>query len=161
MTSFTIIVSPFAFLGLGSLVDSVANYLETKIAFRRFGLIFRTLTVVFICFFVVNLSKIANYHTGWKPDDNCNRKCEFDEMRFIATLQDRLKNEKYVVFNARARFNGHIPVMFYTNYVAYDIVPTEKQLTEVRSKGYKIAILDNDSLPGYIVENAGIVKVRN
>ena len=160
MTSFCIIVSPFAFLGLGSLVDSTANYLKTRIAFSHFEVLFRSIVVILICFFVLNLSKIENYHTMWKPDDNCNRKAELAEMVFIGKLKDQLKNGKYAVFNATARVNGHIAVMFYTDYIAYDFIPTREQIALIKPEDYKIAILDNDTLPDYIRDNPEILKIK-
>jgi hypothetical protein len=49
--------------------------------------------------------------------------------------------------------------MFYTNYVVYDIVPNQEQLKQVWAKGYRIAIYDNGTLPDYIKQEDGILKV--
>jgi hypothetical protein len=81
-------------------------------------------------------------------------------MEFIKKLKNQLGAENYVVFNTNVRVNGHIPIMFYTDYIAYDIIPTEKQIEQIESKKYKIAILDNDKLPDYIKNKNEIVKIK-
>lgn len=160
MTSFCIIVSPFAFLGLAALIDSFIKMLQAKIPYKKFELFFRPMVLISMCFVLINLTKIANHHTMWKPNDNGNRNAELAEMGFIKKLTDQLKTEKYVVFNATIRMNGHIPIMFYTDYIAYDFIPTEKQIEQIKISEYKIAILDKDSLPGFIRTNNDIVKIK-
>ncbi len=160
MTSFCIIVSPFGFLALGTLTDSLINLLKTKIKFQKFETLFGPIAVVVICFSLLNLSKIANYHTDWKPKDNKNRNAELEQMEVIKKLSDSLHGDKYAVFNADIRFSGHIPIMFYTDYIAYDFVPDQRQIEKIKSQSYKIAILDNDSLPDYIRKDNEIVKIK-
>lgn len=160
MTSFCIIVSPLAFLGLGSLVDSIAQFIFSKINKAKFESIFRPIILISVCAFLLNLTKIQSYHTDWKPNDNCNRQAELKEMEFIEKLKNRLGKENYVVFNANARLNGHIPIMFYTDYIAYDIIPNEKQIEQVELKKYKMAILDNGRLPEYIKKREEILKIK-
>lgn len=160
MTSFCVIVSPLVFLGLGSLVDSSASLLSSKIKYTKFESIFRPIILITICSFLINITKIQNYHTDWKPHDNCNRIAELKEMEFIKKLKNQLGAENYVVFNSNVRVKGHIPIMFYTDYIAYDIIPTEKQIEKIESKKYKIAILDNDKLPDYIKNKNDIVKIK-
>lgn len=160
MISFCIIVSPLAFLGLGSLIDSSATLLSSKIKYAKFESIFRPIILITVCAFLINITKIQNYHTNWKPHDNCNRMAELNEMEFIKKLKIQLGSENYVVFNSNVRVKGHIPIMFYTDYIAYDIIPTEKQIEQIVSKKYKIAILDNKKLPDYINNNNEIVKIK-
>lgn len=160
MTSFCVIVSPFAFLGIGALTDFLLSILRKKIRFSKFELIFQPILLLIICFYLLNLSKIQNHHTDWKPNDNHNRIAEIKEMDFIDKLKTELGNDKYVVFNARVRIFGHIPVMFYTDYLAFDIIPTLEQLKRAKAAGYKIAIYDNDSLPGYVKQSTDIVKIK-
>jgi 4-amino-4-deoxy-L-arabinose transferase-like glycosyltransferase len=160
MTSFCIIAAPFVFLGLGSLVDSMASFLSSKIKYSRFENYFRPVVVIFLCFLLLNLSKIQNYHTDWKPNDNCNRKAELEEIKFIERLKMRLGNQKYVVFNSNVRLNGHIPIMFYTDYIAYNTIPTENQIKQIQEKKYNIAIFDDNSLPEYILRRKDILRIK-
>lgn len=160
MTSFCIIVSPFAFLGLGALTDSIIEFLKTKIKFKIFEILFRPIALIAVSFFLINLSKIQNYHTDWKPKDNCNRKADLEQMTLIKQISDRLHGDRCVVFNADKRYNGHIPVMFYTDCIAYDFVPDQRQIDTIKMQSYKIAILDTDSLPGFIRNDNDIIKIK-
>ena len=160
MISFCIIVSPFAFLGLGALTDVVFCFLKRKIPNRIFNYIFTSLALLFICFSMLNLSKIQKRHTDWNPRENNGRAESQREMNLIRKLLAQLHDEKYAVFNTALATNGQIPVMFYTNYIAYDIVPNEKQIEEIRKQSYKVAIVDNDNLPAFIYRDEGIIKVK-
>ncbi|MFZ1255175.1 MAG: glycosyltransferase family 39 protein [Saprospiraceae bacterium] len=160
MTSYCVIVSPFVFLGLASLFDSATNFLKSKINYNKFEFIFRPLVLIIICTFLLNLTKIQNYHTDWKPHDNYNRTLEINRMDFISKLKAQLGNEKFVVFNVNEKLNEHIPIMFYTDYIAYDFIPTEKQIQIIESNNYKIAIVDKSSLPNYIISKPSIIKIK-
>ncbi len=160
MTSFCIIVSPFGFLALGALTDSSINLLKSKTKSKKFEITFRSIAVVVLCFFLLNLTKIQNYHTDWKPKDNRNRNADLQQMAVIKKLSDTLKGDNYAVFNANQRLYGHIATMFYTDHIAYDFVPNLEQIEKIKIQSYKIAIIDNDSLPDYIRNDSDIVKIK-
>lgn len=160
MISFCIIATPFAFLGLGSLVDTLIDFLKTKIKFKMIGSIFQPLLLVITCTLLINVSKIANSHTMWKPNDNFNRKVELTVMDLTEKLRQLLKDEKSIIFNVNLRLNAHIPIMFFTDYVAYNIIPTEQQLKKIKHKGYQLVIIDNDKLPTYITNDSAILKIK-
>ncbi|HBS88206.1 MAG: hypothetical protein A2W91_04635 [Bacteroidetes bacterium GWF2_38_335] len=160
MISFCIIVSPFVFLGLGSLIDFITVYLSSKVKYPKFQYIIRLLFLILICFFLLNPSKIQKNHTDWKPKDNSKRLTEMREMEFIDKLTAILGNENYVVFNVKTSLNGHIPVMFFTDYIAYEFIPTEEQIADIQSKNYKIAVVDSGNLPDYIKSKKEIIKIK-
>jgi 4-amino-4-deoxy-L-arabinose transferase len=160
MTSFCIIVSPFGFLALASLTDSIINFIKTKIKLKRFEMYFRPIALIAICFFLLNLSKIQNYHTDWKPKDNQNRNADIKQMTIIKKLSDTLHGDRYVVFNADKRLNGHIPIMFYTDNIAYNFIPDKGQIEKIKMQSYKIAILATDSLPDFILNDNEIIKIK-
>jgi len=160
MVSFCIIVSPFIFLGFAALAVSILNWLEAKAMWLGFKNIFRTLVIVVIAFMLLDLSRIQNYHTDWKPGDNFNRKADIEEMQLIKRLIGKFHNEKVVIFNSSIKTNGHIPIMFYTPYIAYDFIPNQKQLELIKKLGYTIAILDNKDLPEFILNAQNIIKIK-
>ena len=80
-------------------------------------------------------------------------------MAFIDKLKPALGNNNYAVFNVNMRPCGNIALMFYTDYVAYDVIPNQEQLKQVRAKGYRVAIYDNGTLPDYIKQDDGILKI--
>ena len=159
MISFCIIVSPFAFLGLGSLADGAFQYLKNKIRHSNFEKILASTLLIIICLFLINIKKITEYHTDLKCTGNCIRKSNLDNMKFIQKLKDSLQDDNYVIFNANLRFNGHIAVMFYTNYISYNFIPDISQKEQIKKQSYKIAIFDNGSLPGFIENDNAILKV--
>jgi hypothetical protein len=160
MIAFCLIVSPFFFLGLGSLTDSAILFIKRKIQFKKVELYFRIIVLIVICIFLLNFKKITNYHTNWKPNDNCNRIADLKEMAFINKLKTQLGNDNYVVFNANVRLNGHIPVMFYTDYISYDFIPNEIQLNRIKKQLYKIAILDTGNLPDFLQGDKDVIKIK-
>lgn len=160
MTAFTIIVSPFIFLGMGHLISTVITLIRKKV---KAGLIVNILAVVILlisAYSVLNLKKIQHYHTDWKPHDNQNRALELAEMKFIRSLPEILDDESYVIFNASITLNGHISLMFYTDYTAYNFIPSELQIKEVRSKNRKIAVIDTGMLPDYVLNDPEIKRLQ-
>jgi 4-amino-4-deoxy-L-arabinose transferase-like glycosyltransferase len=160
MTSFTIIVSPFLFLGLASLIDAAIVQLKDKIRIKHFVPVFTPILLVVIGFFLLNPKKIQVNHTYWKPLLNYYREADFNEMNFIKCTVDQLGNNNYVVFNTTVRTKGNIAMMFFTNYIAYEIIPSPEQINQIALKKYKIAIWDNGILPSYIMENKDIIKIQ-
>ncbi len=157
MVSFCVIVSPFFFLGISSLVEIVMRFVKEKIKSNCFNFSLRSIILVVICFFILNLNKIQNHHADLKQHGN--RNTELAEMHFIRKLTSQFGTEKCVIFNANIRLNGHIPIMFFTDYIAYDIIPTLEQIEKIQSQNYKIAILDDATFPDYILSNPGIIKM--
>jgi hypothetical protein len=58
------------------------------------------------------------------------------------------------------RLEGHIPVMFYTDHVAYGFIPDQVQIEKIKSQQYKIAILDTGDLPDYLYRDTSLVIIR-
>lgn len=160
MISFCVVISPIAYLGFGALVNTTVDFIKLKIKFKIVEMFLRPVVLFIACLFLVNLSRIQRNHTDWKPNDNNKRKTELNEMAFIRKLPGILKDDKFVVFNTKIRAFGNIPVMFYTDYIAYDIMPSREQIEKITSQSYKIAIWDNDSLPDYIRQDNDIIKIK-
>lgn len=160
MTSFCIIVSPFFFLALGALIYSVIEFLKSKFQFKLFKTLFPSTALIVICFFLLDISKVENYHTDWKPNDNRNRNKDLEQMALIQSIQENELDENFIIFNSAMRLNGHIPVMFYTQCIAYDFIPNSKQIETVKKKAYKIAIVDTGDLPQFIHQDNSILKIK-
>lgn len=157
MIAFTLIVSPFVFLGLGHLIHWLISFLEVKIKRKWLGKILAVLLPLILAWSMLNMSRIANYHTYWKPHDNHKRSLEQAEMRFIKSLEEKLPGENYVIFNTSITYAGHIPVMFFTDYTAYPFIPTPEQIKTFKDKGYKVAVADLGNLPNYIINNKNLM----
>lgn len=160
MTSFTVIISYFAFLSFAALIDFIICLIFKKITAKSFEFFFRCTAVMISCFFLLDLSRIVNYHTEWKPNDNRNRKADIAQMALIKKISPYCSDGKmYVVFNASKRVYGYIAVMFYTNTVAYDFIPDIHQIQKVKAQSYKIIVVDNGNLPDFIRNDATIIKI--
>lgn len=153
MISFCIIVAPFFFIGLGCLVDHSINYFSQKNKVSKVlnVLIFFTLTS--ICFSVLKFNKIQKFHSiNSSYKENSNRNIELKQFFEIQKVLKILKNDNFLVFNVNTRLNGEISMMFYTNYTAYSKIPSQKEIDElVKIKGLKIAIINKNKLPDYIL----------
>lgn len=159
MLSFTIILAPFIYLGLGALIEVFLSWLTSLRKMIAISHVLKILLPLYIVFMVLNLSKISNSHTMWKPHDNHNRAGELREQAFIDSLPELLPHDDFVIFNARITVNGHIPVMYYTDFVAYDFIPTVEQIRMVREKGKEVAVLDLNGLPEYIIHNKNLMVI--
>jgi 4-amino-4-deoxy-L-arabinose transferase len=160
MASYTVVAMPVAFLGLGVLTDESLQWLFLKIGARKYAGLVKVILVTGVALLLLNLPRIRNYHTDWKPTDNFKREADMRQMRLIRQLKSDLSGEKAVVFNASERLNGHIPVMFYTDAVAYDFIPDLKQVERARALGYKVFIVDRGDLPLLLQENPENIIVR-
>ena len=155
MISFTLIVGPFIYLGLGHLIGSLNLWIRKKLKIKILASVLVVLIPISAAYTALNLRKIENYHTDWKPRDNRNRAAEEMEMRFINSLKDQVDGQ-YVIFNASLTVNGHIPVMFYTDNVAYYFIPTPSQIEMVKEQNRKVAVVDLGVLPDYILDDQSI-----
>lgn len=160
MTSFCLVVSPIVFLGLAALTDTGARYICSKFRYRLLQPVLTPVILVVVCFFLLNTSKIQNYHTDWKPHDNMGRKDDMEQLAFINRLKNLPGSEPWVIFNADIKVNGHIAVMFFTRHTAYNFIPTEDQIQQVKSENLRIAIRDNGTLPDYIRADKDIITVQ-
>lgn len=155
MVTFPIIVAPFIFLALGHLIHLFSKFLSARIRIKWLGSLLVSVVVTLFAFMNLNLEKIQNYHTDWKPHDNHKRALEIAEMKTIHLIQKKL-NRDYVVFNTTVTIDGHIPTMFYTDITAYNFIPSKEQIQKVRHLDKKVAVLDMGNLPSHILEDKDI-----
>ena len=158
MVSYCIIVSPLVFLAIGSLTNRIIEILMRNLnKWRNLSYLFSFSILFGICILLLNLPRIANYHTSWKPKDNFNREQSLIQMEKLRKLSLEIPDSTYIIFNCDKFFN--VPVMFFTGYTVYDFLPSEKQIENLQNEGYKIALMNVESLPSYIKgKNILIIK---
>ncbi len=54
-----------------------------------------------------------------------------------------------------------IETMFYTDYISYTSLPTEKGMENAQLKGHQIAVLDNGQLPKELLLDSQILKIKS
>ncbi|WP_157446898.1 ArnT family glycosyltransferase [Cytophaga aurantiaca] len=160
MIAFPVIVSPIIFLGLGALIIAGIDWIETKISDKKIVYSIQCILILTTAFFVLDFSKIEKNHTIKYPKDNHQRDLSLKEMKFIQFIKKNIAEKNTVIFNTSIRPFGYVHVMFYTDFIAYSFVPSKEQIEKVKSKGYKIAVLDRNDLPPYILEDKTIKIVQ-
>ncbi|CAG0999557.1 hypothetical protein FLAV_02859 [Flavobacteriales bacterium] len=160
MTAFCLIVSPFIFLGLGSLFLTFISRLKKIIAHIPLQKTVEMILLLFICYFLFDLNRMVNYHTHQKPHDNFGRENDLKEMELIHKLPALLGHKKTVLFNVNTSVNGHISVMFYTPYIAYSMVPNKEQIEKIKRQNYHIAIINMEQIPSFLLQDEEITKIN-
>ena len=158
MLAFTVVLTPYIYLSLGSLIDSGLIYLESKKANRIATLGITTIVLVGITFMLPNFSKITQYHGANNEKINEHVVLKNFEKKIILSLEEEL-NEEHILFNCQLTVNGHIPFMFFTNHRAFSFVPSHEQLVIAKKTNTNIAILDLGNLPDYINSDKSIKKI--
>lgn len=153
MTSFCIVVACFGFLSLGALLDTILTFVAEKIKIKPIDLTLRIGLTMLISYTLLEMNKIEMVHTNI----NGHRAIYTENMEFIERAKQNLdKNGKYAIFNVTFQ----APVMFYTDFVAYKFIPSEKDILQVKKQSYKIVVQDNGQLPDYIYNDDSIVKLK-
>ena len=156
MISYSAIVSPLVFLSIGSLADIILEKLKQLLKeMKNSYALLSNFLLVLISLLFLNTSRIENNHTMKKPLDNFNRELSLRQQNKIQKLAAEIPDSSYVIFNCDKFLN--IPIMFFTGHIAYDFLPGEDQLLNLRNEGYKIAVMNADSLPSYIRRSDALI----
>ena len=158
MLAFTVVLAPYIYLSLGSLIDRGLIYLENKkINKITIGSITAAL-LIGITVILPNFSKITQFHGANNVKINEHVILKNFEKKIILSLDAELQGE-YILFNCQITENGHIPFMFFTNHSAFTFIPSEDQLLLAKKNNTNIAILDLGNLPEYINADESIRKI--
>lgn len=159
MLSFTLIAMPFIHLGLAALVNEIL-LLGTRFV-KSSGLknIISAAIIMLVGYISLNLKQIQISHTNWEPRQNDNWTFKTREKTFILSLSGLLPNKPYVIFNTNTSLYANIPIMFYTNHIAYMEIPTQKMLDDLKKGGHNLAVFEMGELPEYILEDASVLKI--
>jgi len=160
MTSYCIICAPFIFICIAASIQFLLDYLLAKIKSLVVERSVRWLVVTLLCFLFLNYNEVIFEHSVQKQHTGIARETDLYARDVIKDVSKKLGNNKYVVFNVDITPFGYIPFMFYTNYIAYAIIPTIENCETAKSKGYKIAVLKNKPLPDYIEKDSSIIKLN-
>jgi hypothetical protein len=73
----------------------------------------------------------------------------------ILDYKKQLTNPKTVVFNTK----NFIEVMFYTDFVAYEKMPSLSEIESIKKQGYAIVVVKSENIPNYILNDEQILKL--
>jgi hypothetical protein len=108
---------------------------------------------------VFNAEEQQRSHTPWQ-DKTGYRMMRESDTKMFKRLPEQLPAGagKWVIFGCR--FSENILVMFYTGYVAYDMVPDNALVSMLKAKGYRVAAYDYFWLTDEIRNNPDVVKLK-
>jgi len=130
MPSFTVITAMPIFIAFGALLNEMFLFIKNKFANLN-GYLFAFLGLASILVILkIDLDSLAKKHsTSYKENfysiELFRNRNNFKSMRL---------QPKSILFNVNERH--YVEAMFYTDAVAYNFIPSERQLEEVIGKGY-------------------------
>ena len=157
MIGFTIIMMPFVYLGLSSLIYYTIDFIALKLQKKFISSIMNPSLTILFAFIALNINSLEKNHTN--SDKTNYWQSKKSEKNLILSLNKKLKKEQYVIFNCNLTLFSNIPIMFYTNHIAYLKIPSEEEIQILKNKDKKIAIFKLGKLPKYITEDKTIEKI--
>ncbi len=160
MMGFTIVVAPliYAIAGIitAFLIGWLTNYFNhTPIAKRLISV----LSMVFIFYLFFHFVR----HDKLSLEKTPVRKTVYDKVistaLFYKQLTTLFPDGDYLFFNQLPV--DHIKIMFYSGYRSRSNIPTEKEITKLKDHQVKVVVFDNNKLPGYILNDTTIAKVKS
>ena len=154
MPSFTIVVSMIIFIAFAVLFNrilkKISNYLNKPSIYKIAVTIFLMAWVVW----EVDLELLQNTHTTRRADNYYTRGLTYNKDVFESLNLP----SKTVLFNVY----HHVEAMFYTPYVAYGFIPSEKQYKSLKHLKRPIALVQPlpDSLPEYLQNDTSILIIE-
>lgn len=162
MIAFTYCISFLIFLSIGVVIERFfkivilnPKYMQKK----THHIIYTTVVIGILLGINLDIEKIQENHTMWKKDENTYLYEKLNSTPVIKSLSDRINNiEDHVIFNCKPSDN--IPVMFFNDVVAaYNHIPDYETCLELKEKGYKIAVFNDNNLPSYLLTDEDITKI--
>jgi 4-amino-4-deoxy-L-arabinose transferase len=156
MPTHVFFISSIIFIALASFIDEIGNYLsQSKVPpYLRNSLVF--VYMIIAIYSNLNVEGLQAGHTRW----NINR-VHIDDMTANKELFLRLKKElpaNTVLMNVAG--HHYIEAMFYTGFPAYYFIPDSMQVVELKSKVRVVAVIQQDSLPSYLVQDTAVRIIK-
>ncbi len=149
MLSYTIIVSPFLVIALGTLIYYGVFFVKKHQPIVLF------LVVTTVAFGFFNFKKIKHFH---HPSKNT---AKLEEKQCIDSLANVLDDKNYVVFNFAHTPYANISAMFYTNYECYQHIPSQQEIQQIKALKKKVACIATEHLPNYIKNDTSVLKIES
>jgi 4-amino-4-deoxy-L-arabinose transferase-like glycosyltransferase len=158
ITSFTIIVSPFFFLGLATLLDAFMQL--TTFRYKVLTITIHTSLLAVSCLLMFNYHQIIINHEFEKEVQYSERKIKITELEQFHRISEQLTEPKSVVFYLRTSFQCHIAFMFYYDFIAYDYLPNSEEINQLVAQNFHLVVIDGPDIPDYIYESPHITVIQ-
>ncbi|MFI5204600.1 MAG: hypothetical protein ACHQF2_08910, partial [Flavobacteriales bacterium] len=152
MEFFCLIAAPLLIIALACLFDYLFHQAFDK--FQKPVLKYLKGIVIAVCgMYFLQLSALDERHSSkndfWRERSDYTIKYK----KLILTIPD----QKYTIVNCNY-LDAHI-IMFYSGMPAYGRMITDSEKQQIKKKGYKIYIINQGSLPEYLLSDLEIEKV--
>lgn len=158
MNAFVLPVASVVLLSIATGIDLLFSWISKKLH-RAAVYTISVAVLVAISLLIFNAEQHQRLHTSWQ-DTNGYRKLREADTRMFKRLDKELPQGKgqWVIFGCRAY--EHVPVMFYTDHIAYDLVPSEETINDLLSKGYRIAVYDYFWITDEVRNHPKVLKLK-
>jgi hypothetical protein len=153
MPAYTYIACVPVFIGLGCFALYIQQYIENKKWPYYHSIII--LGLVAMAWFSINIPHIAKIHTSCDPDNNY-RPHKVLATQFFRDLSTHVPKD-YVIFGLP--YDCEVEMMFYTGNTCYPSIPTQDEYNQLNSKGIKMAVIQTDKTPQYLLNDPYVLKL--
>ena len=163
MIAFTFVISPFGFLAIGSALETFYNLIIINPQFdwkKKISKSFQVIILITVLISVFNYDETHKDHIEKTIDKTSEQYKRINNTKLFYELNSKLKKpDKTILFNT-ANYE-HIQAMYFSNIAsAYDGIPSELDINKCVTNGYKVAIIFNENLPDYIINNSEIKIIK-
>lgn len=148
MITFVFIVSPFIYLSLGHLISLVEDRIN---ATKRPYLMY--VFLLFLIFKGINIRQsLADHFSPLKLS-------QIEQtQKGISVLEERYKGKNAVIFGIG--YLNATQVLYFTDLIVYTVIPNPSQIEMILQNQKHPVIIDNGSLPDYIINDQRIEIIR-
>ena len=159
MTPYCLIVCSIFYIALGSILDQLFNLLASKLPKGNIGKKLLPFLVLLVLGYAdINYRRIHKNHVFSPENKDTYTYKVTKDTRVIKELPNKLGSTDYVLFNVKKY--EHLAIMFYTGLSAYELLPDESTVKELKTRNIKMAFNDNGKLPEYILKDSSILKIK-
>lgn len=154
MPSFTYILILPVFLFTATAADSAILLLRERIKTPLIASLILAVALGVTCYSRIDVEELQLIHTKWSQENTYTRMLCYNRKIFKDLKKELPSNA--VLLNVKGRH--YVEAMFYTDALAYNFVPSEKEIRKLKRAKKRIYIFKAEvPLPEYITADADIV----
>lgn len=160
MPAFTLIAMPFLLMGVGGFFDTIFERIGEKVGNKIVTAMIIICSLSYLSIDFINLDRIEMHHAENPRRKNPVRESLLRNHNFIVKFREMNLDKDYLLFNSKLALHGNIPIMFFSGNLCYEELPDKELMTDLRSKGYKIAVLNTGDLPKSILDDKQVLLIN-
>lgn len=148
-------VSLILSLALAALIFEFIEVLRKYIKSKKFAYVLEFIILFLIGFANLNIEELQAKHTEWNINKQHIQMLSHNKKVFLSLKNNLAKNS--VLFNVYGRH--YIEAMYYTDYPAYNFVPSYEQYEDLKKKGRTIALFKTEEIPEYLKNDSTVIII--